>query len=229
MCFRDLIQHDTNPKNYRKKMDLETKVAEHCSQILAQFPYLKDESLFHTGVALGSSYYLPNKTDPEFQKYCEQELDLRIGLGHELLQELRTVTSVLHGNCKVQKWSRGVDQMQATAKAQDRAVARRDKAASDYRYNWKKIECLLTARWLSSEEKARRLRGLQKLNPEDIKFYLEPGTQTRSYMGELQENASWIWQVAMFGTTPIGSGGYERALQEWVREGRSPCRIYGAI
>lgn len=203
-------------------MDLEAQVAEHCAQALSLFPYLKDESRFHTGVSLGSSYYLQNKTDPKFRRYCEQELDLRVGVGHELLQELRTATSVVHGNYKIQKSSRGVDQMQATAKAQGRAVARRDRAASDYQYNWKKIECLLAAPWLPPEAKTTRLCGLRKLNPQrDIKFYLEEGAQTQSYMGELQENASWIWQVAMLGTTSVGGSGYKEALSEWVKEGLS--------
>ena len=189
------------------------------------FPSLEGLQILEGAVTLGSAYSLDDISDPEIRKFCYQELELRIGLGHELVQDMRTVSSLLY-RLQDEQWTRssGVEEMKKTAAAQKRASNTRSKHATDYNHNWRRIEelrnGLIQCDYVTLEKAEQQLRGLQKLNVErDIRYYAKPGQQTTAYSAFADPEASWIWKIQMLGSSlSTDPEDMERSLRIWERE-----------
>jgi hypothetical protein len=203
-----------------KREDLEEQVADHREKVMSLFPYLSEEIELGT-VAIGSGYDLENNTDPDWKKFSRQELELRVGVGHELVQEMRSVSSMAY---QLQVYQRpeteGVIRMQQVAQAQKRVSTRMGKVAADYNHNWSKIKALIDCSGIPPSESQALLRGLQVLDRKtDFKYFISPGAQTESYMGHLTADATWIWKVQMLGKAASAEPADMRAaLKNWERE-----------
>ena len=210
------------PAAAEKREALKAKIQEFTQGVNKEFPYLVDEVPVYGTVPLGSTYIPVNKHDPNYHKFCNYELDLRVGLGHELLQEVRVAAAESFGLHKRQESSRGVTDMQKVGRAQKSAATRRGKVVSAYTRNWKRVEALLGGPWIRPEERLMQLKGLQKLNPEtDVRYYQEPGMQTGTFVIQAAKDVSWIWQVAMLGSVPgDGEAGMRSTLASWEDECR---------
>ena len=205
--------------------NLEEKIRLHRNEVLELFPFLEEQPILEGTVTLGSGYGLDNISDPEFQKFCYQELELRVGLGHELVQDMRTVSSLLY-RLQDEQWtqSSGVKEMKGAAAAQKRASSTRSKHATDYSYNWRRIdtlqEALVDCGYLTHGGVRAQLRGLQKLEAEkDIRYYAKRGQQTTAYSAITDPEASWIWKIQMLGSSlSTNPEDMERSLKLWERE-----------
>ena len=207
-------------RDLKKLAALEAKAAEFKEQVIEVFPYLGDEYTIQGGVAIGSGYDWQDKKDPEFRKFCRFELQLRVGLGHELLQDLRTAVSIAYRFIGEQKATWGVTQTQELSVPQKKAASRTSRVVADYVHNWRKIEILLASNRCDPADYALHLRGLQKLDPQkDVKYYKTDGVQTQSYMGYLDKDVSWIWHVPMLGVSFSNDREQmTKALEEWIDE-----------
>jgi hypothetical protein len=204
---------------------MEEKLAKYRQEVMRLFPYLSSEQLVVPGVTLGSGYSLDDKTDPEFQKFCRQELELRVGLGHEIVQDMRTAASLAY-RLQGQQWTEtsGVIEMKRVAEAQKRASNRKAKLAADYNHHWRRITSLLEAPWMVNSEGEEALLGLEKLNAEtDIRYFTNPGVQTGSYMGHIDDGASWIWKVQMLGA---GASTDKEERANAVRAWEKECELH---
>jgi hypothetical protein len=199
---------------------LEEKAHDHRDKVINVFPYLHEE-IEIGDVALASGYELEENTDPNWQRFNRQELELRVGLGHELVQEMRAISSMSYRMQVYQSTqTKGVIRMKQVEQAQKRVSSRTGKVAADYNHNWLKIQALLDYGDIQPTESLALLRGLQQLNKDtDIKYFAAVGAQTESYMGHLTADASWIWKVQMLGTSSSAEpSDMQIALENWERE-----------
>jgi hypothetical protein len=136
----------------------------------------------------------------DFHQWSKAELQIRVGIGHDLLQELRVAAGLHSYYLRRQKHSRGRVQMERVAKSQDSASKNKSTIISKYIKNWESISQILRNDNSLTDQSPTLLKGLQQLNAsEDVKFFEEWGTQTGSYAGYSELNVSWIWRVAMEG------------------------------
>ena len=220
--FSDILKKGSRTDTWYGKMsDMEEKLAKHRQEVMQLFPYLSSEDLIVPGVSLGSGYSLDDKTDPELQKFCRQELELRVGLGHEIVQDMRTAASLAY-RLQGQQWTetRGVIEMKRVAEAQKRTSNRKAKLAADYNHNWRRISSLLECSWIDADDREQALLGLEKLNSEaDIHYFTNPGVQTANYMGHIDDTASWIWKVQMLGSgASTDREERAKAVRAWEKE-----------
>jgi hypothetical protein len=226
ISFRELFRKDPK-KDPKKAAALEAKLADFKDQVEELFPYLADEDICVGQVAIGSGYDLQGDLDPDYRKFCQFELHLRVGIGHELLQDLRTAVSVSYRHLKVKQDTWGVTQNQELSRPQKKAASRTTRISADYIHNWGKIETLLDLGIFPETEKNRHLRGLQNLDPsKDLKYYRTEGVQTQVYMGFMNRDVSWIWHVPMLGVESTSDEGKTKhALDEWIDE----CKLLGQL
>ena len=153
------------------------------------------------------------------------ELRLRVGYGHELIDELRRAVG-LHSWLMAGKGkARGVKSMAKVSGSLKAAARKRNDIISDYIHNWSRISKLKDAGVLRADGFNSALQGLQKLDRQtDIKFFEEWGNRTGNYVPASGNGASWIWQVAMSGQirqvnedAPLSD--IERMTKSWESEG----------
>lgn len=146
-----------------------------------------------------------------------------MGIGHDILQDLRTATGLHSYIMRRQKHSRGQAQMEKVSKCQDRASRKKQALVQNYISNWQKISRILRISNISHQRDIL-LKGLQPLSKdEDIRFFEEWGNQPTNYMEHSQVNLSWIWRVAMEGQpdkVPIQSSEIKNLTDSWESEGK---------
>jgi hypothetical protein len=208
----------------KKAEGLERKIAEFKEDVFESFPYLVEQAITLGSIPIGSGYNGTRNTDPEFRRFCEYELDLRVGLGHELLQDLRTSVSISHRFNLEQKDTWGVDLTDEITRSQKKASTRTSRGASDYIHNWRKIQAILGFGFIPENDHTSRLKGLQKLETQkDLKYFKVAGQQTQNYMDPIKEDISWIWHVPMLGLNASSDpAGIQKALNEWIDECEIP-------
>jgi hypothetical protein len=161
----------------------------------------------------------------DLQSWAECELDLRIGIGHDYLAELRHAVGLQHYLLRREKKSaRGVKGMQKVSRQQASTARQKSSIISDYIRNWKRIARLLSSGLIHVQEGEDRLKGLQELNSKrDVQFFEEWGTQTSNYMGHRNVNVTWIWRVAMEGQPDaviLEGSSVKRLTDAWESEGQ---------
>jgi hypothetical protein len=159
----------------------------------------------------------------EFYQWAKAEVYIRVGIGHDLLQELRISAGLHSYYVRRQKHSRGRAQMEKVAKSQNSASKRKSKLIGDYIKNWRRISEILKANKRLDMQKEGLLKGLQQLNKaEDVKFFEEWGSRTGDYSGFSNLSISWIWRVAMEGqpgSVSIGGNEIKTLTDSWESEG----------
>lgn len=184
---------------HKRETQLQHQLQHHQDQMFSLFPSLEGLSIPDNKASLPSSYRSSDLQHEDYQQWVEYEFELRVGMGHDYLEDLRQAVGLNHYiSRRIQKSARGLDQMQKASK--QRAVTSRHKQAiiANYIRNWQKISGLLETGHISARAGEDRLKGLQKLDSkDDIQFFEEWGSQTTSYMGHQHLNVTWIWRVAM--------------------------------
>jgi len=162
------------------------------------------------------------QTDLEFRRFCQHEFDLRVGIGHELLQDIRNAASIGYRFSNLQSAHWGIEAYQELTPAQKKAAAKKDNIISRYIHNWQRLQHLLDSGRIPPDEHSSRLRGLQKLDrAKDTKYFAPEGHQATAFMGHLNNNEhiSWIWTVPMLGVVPSNDKqALHHALSEWIDE-----------
>lgn len=220
--FRERMQNHAKI-DYQRRDALQEKIADHRRSVIERFPYLDEEEILYGTVALGSGYSRRNKQDPEFHKFCNYELDLRVGIGHEQLHELRTALSLSYRKTKAHGTEWGVENAAHTNRAQKKASRQKQQAADAYCANWKIVKLLINSPWLTAEDRKLHVRGLRELDRStDVKYCLVQGKQTQAFMVVPDGEMSWIWDVPMLGSSTSSDPAImQKAIEEWVDEGES--------
>lgn len=164
--------------------------------------------------------------DVLFEVWSRVEVDLRVGIGHELLQEIRNSACLYNYISRRQKESRGQRQMQAISKQLNTISSKKSALLSKYKYNWKQIMVIFGKIPTLHQSRKTILKGLQELDcSKDVKFFEEWGSQTGSYSAQSELNLSWIWRVAMEDKQPhrfssTESLKVEKLMGTWENEGK---------
>jgi hypothetical protein len=199
-------------------------IQDHNLRILERFSDLNETEYSSSDEALMPSCIVDIEVTEELLTWAKLELFLRVGLGHELLQLIRTTAALYCYYNKKQKEARGKAQMDKVTKSQRSASSKRSESVRAYILNWRKIERLLST--YPSLSRARRgiLKGLQVLNrEEDVVYFEEWGERTLEYTAQLRLNVSWIWRVAMEHDSSVVTneeGSIAALTDAWEAEGR---------
>lgn len=136
---------------------------------------------------------------PHHMQWLKFELQLRVGIGHSILEDLRHSIGLHHYLMrKVVKRARGDKEKKAVSKQAADSSKKKTNLTRDYINNWDRISKIINSSIIPDSEAVRLLSGLEELNPQtDTKFFTEIGDQPTSYIGHRAPNVSWIWRIAM--------------------------------
>lgn len=170
-------------------------------RFLSIFPNFQDDLPFADHSPLPSNFLQEgiDISHSHLVKWIRMELDLRIGIGHDLLQDLRHAVGLYHFLVrKVKKDARGDFERSKVSKQTSSASGNRDKIISDYIKNWNAINTIVKSDIVPNAKEL--LRGLQELDGQkDAKFFTEWGQQTSDYNVSNTYHMTWIWKIAMSG------------------------------
>lgn len=155
--------------------------------------------------------------------WASAELDIRVAIGHDILQELRIAAGLYNYFLRRQKHSRGVAAMKQVSESQSSVSRKKGATVSAYIQNWGRINNLIKSGLVIIDNAKSRLCGLQQLDStEDVKFFEESGAQTSGYLGHTNLNVSWIWRVAMKDQPEhlrLDSSAMKAFTNDWESEG----------
>jgi len=229
-----LLKSKTDSTSWlHREQNLERKTQVHWEQVQSIFPGITkqdDNNSSSHWIAL-SSTCVHLSSDDLYLRWTSAELDLRVGLGHDLLQEIRNSTGLQHYYIRKQKkMSRGQKEMQHVARSQKTNSEQKLRFVRKYRSNWMSIQKLMEILGLRSEEAVLRTKGLRALpKNEDITFFQTQDITSGNHAPDSQpsNSASWIWEVAMLDEVGICSTKSNLELvKEWESEGKySQCQL----
>jgi hypothetical protein len=202
---------------------LENKIACYNEEVFSHFPFL--EKQYHTTDAVVlPSMCKDTSQSVALKQWARAELFIRVGIGHDLLQELRMAAGLHSYFMRRQKHSRGRTQMEKVSKSQAAASRKKNAIVTSYSRNWEKISHIFSINSELNLIRDELLKGLQVLNKtEDVKFFEEWGVQTENYMGFTPLNVSWIWRIAMDGISQkfqVDRGQVKQLTDSWESEGK---------
>ena len=210
---------------------LERETAQHYNKVCSGFPSFGGENPPPTRVALPSAYEQNNKAGIRYARWCSAELDLQIGMGHDLLHAIRRSTSLQNFYSRTQKTvTRGQTEMKNVARLQKRTSTEKSGIVQKYIRNWKRMQTLMDHLNLNSQEKAIRSKGLRALT-ETEDTSLPPSAEIDRHGNRSQTKVrfkmSWIWEVAMLERTGSASTQIaDQVLHDWEEEGATQRRIH---
>jgi hypothetical protein len=183
------------------------------------FPEVCDLTVPDTKTALPSAYGIAIMGQAEHQRWALSELRLRVGLGHELIEELRRAIGLHSWLIGGKKKARGVKAMLRVSGTLKASARKRGDIIGDYIRNWARIARLNAAGFLPSRVYQTTLQGLQPLDSKtDIKFFQEWGNKTGNYVSDPTARVSWIWQVAMLrDARPSDAAGTQTDIKTMTR------------
>jgi hypothetical protein len=174
-------------------------------------------------VLLPSAINLQQSTNHTYSKWLCAELDLRVGIGHDLLQEIRSNAAVLNFYSRKQKQeTRGQQEMKNVARSQKSASGKKSQLVQEYSRNWNCIQILLKLSPRTVEEKRLCLKGLQAISStQDFSFFPEIHNHASIKPMKSGEKISWIWRVSMLEEPKECSNRTLQELEsEWEGEGK---------
>lgn len=184
---------------FKREQALQISIQQHRLQTETAFPSLPDLEN-PSSIALPSTYELSLPDDDNYCQWLSTELDLRVGLGHDLLQELRSAAGVHNYYSRKQKDTRGQKEMKNVARSQQSVSRKKSRFIQQYIDNWGQIQILLNLVELEPEETTLRLRGLRPLSrADDFSFFHKNPTEFGNVFDKAGNHGSWIWRVAMLG------------------------------
>lgn len=188
------------------------------------FPTLEGTQLKLDEVPLPSAFLPLTIADQEYRRWVNYEFDIRVGMGHDYLEELRQAVGLNHYIYRrQQKNARGLKEMQKVSKQQADTSRKKGLIISNYIHNWSQISSLLMTGHVQAEFGEDRLKGLKPLDSKrDVTFFEEWGAQAASYMGHRDLNVSWIWRIAMEGQPShltIQGSEIKKLTDSWESEG----------
>jgi hypothetical protein len=77
-----------------RKLKIQHAIRSYRESIERVFSFLQEESLPDDAIALGSAYGKAYRKNPDFVRFCDLELDIRVGHGHDILQKLRLLSGL---------------------------------------------------------------------------------------------------------------------------------------
>jgi hypothetical protein len=207
----------------KRRLLKDRNVTRHQEDVQIRFTFLQIDDLQAHQLALGSSYDAEYRSNPDFDRYCQNELVVRVGYGHDILNKLRLLSGLRVFYIHKHKGSRGLNEAQQAGQTQKRAKKDQHHWVKAYVDNYKKLQVLLDATNASEEDKELRLKGLQQLNgEEDVALFNEWARKVREGDGEGTGAIPWIWTVAMLeDATGNGRRSTKDMLLEWESEGMS--------
>ena len=180
--------------------EYDSKVSEFNDSVYLQFPSI---TKFHNTpiatclLALPSSLNMRKIANPDLKLFAEHELDLRVGIGHDLLVKLRSYISIGTINYRFsQKNTISTKEKEKERGRNKLNTAKIDKVFKQYNGNWEKIQALVKKLDLGANVETAKVENLSRLDKRDIQFFsawvdndgeLRPGIST--------DNIPWIWQL----------------------------------
>jgi hypothetical protein len=199
-------------------------IDKHNQKVFKAFPDIEDEYANNLELILPSTMHRRSFTTSNLKAWAKLEIMLRVGHGHELLQEVREGASEHSFYTGKQKDSRGTAQMSKVKKSQYAAARKKSKSVSLYKKNWDKLDILFLITNTFSRLKHAMLKGLREINrDEDVVYFEEWGEKTHVFNPEGRIKLSWVWRVAMQENEPVLDGNQEsfgRLTSAWEAEGR---------
>jgi hypothetical protein len=211
---------------YQRKLDQSKDQKEqYVLQIEGLFPGLEGFDLPEQKTALPSSYPLAEVSKPEHESWAKTELELRVGMGHDLLDELRQAVGLHSYLIRRSKKARGVKAMKKVSKYQASTSRQKGQIIRDYIQNFDRLNRLLQAGVISMQEQSGALQGLQRLDAKkDAQFFQAWGDQPGEYAEQNGLLISWIWRVAMLSPPGEDKVNDVRAMtKSWESEGTPLC------
>jgi len=200
---------------------------QYIEQVTALFPSLSQVTLPDRKTALPSSYPVCETSRSEHLAWAKAELALRVGYGHDLLEELRHAVGLYGYLIKKSKKARGVHGMKNASKKQSGASRKKGQIITDYIRNWARLSRLLAMGLIPAGEEKKVLQGLKKLDTrKDTKYFRDWGNQTGNYAGQPTVEVSWIWHVAMadlpsIPATPVNQETINHLVRSWESDGKN--------
>lgn len=214
-------------RDYAKKESLKSKLDELLDRTVAILPTLEEFELPEETSPLPSSYISNGHqlVGSEVARWADTELKIRIGIGHDVLEELRNVVGLQHYLLrKVKISARGFNQMKAVSRQQSKTKLDRETLITNYIKNWEHIKLLIDSGSLPPSSEPDRLQGLQPLDRQkDVQFFKEWGAQAPTYSIQSDLNVTWIWKVAMGSKTKnalMTKSNIEQMTAGWESEGK---------
>ena len=177
--------------------------------------------------ALPSSFPIVMIGRPDHQEWAHIELELRVGIGHELLDELRRAVGLHSYLLRRASNARGQEQMKNVSGQQKMASRKKTHVISEYVRNWARLSKLLSGSALTNAQREDALQGLRQLNSKsDAKYFEEWGSRTGEYVASGKHSVSWIWWVAMLENASTsaqkpGKSDIKSMTEEWESEGKN--------
>jgi len=205
---------------FTQQETLEQQTTEYNDDVKAAFPQLATGwAAEQKGkILLPSSLNSIQIEDMQYLKLANAELDIRVGIGHDLLEEIRMATG-LHNyySRKQMKSSRGQHEMQKVAKASKTVSKQKSTSVQQYIQNWNHMQDLVQQ--VSEKDVVARLQGLKAIqNNESFSFFLNPD-ETMKMTNPIQK-PSWIWQMTLPSTNLAhGIAIHQDLVSDWESEG----------
>ena len=207
---------------FNREQGLERQTALHNSRVQSVFPeIISEEDVPSNRVALPSACQFTDFASETYSHWINTELGLHVGMGHNLLQEIRNAAGLQnYYSRKQKKKTRGFAEMKSVAQSQKRIGTDKSRFVQKYNRNWKHIQTLLNLSSLSIYEKPLHLKGLRAITgAEDITFFTnmdDNGDRTTD------SKISWIWEVAMLDQPEHKSNRtMEELVTNWESEGEA--------
>jgi hypothetical protein len=209
---------------HKREEALERETLQHYNLACSLFTILTEEDIAPGIVALPSTFQLFVSGDANYVRWCNVELELRVGIGHDLLHEIRNTTG-LHSyyTRKQKKLARGYIEMKNVARSQKRLSADKSRLVQKYNSNWQHVEELIQLLSLTDQDRLHRLKGLRRLTRDDeISFLTTLEVRSKPPGVSTDPKPNWLWEVAML-EHPLSSSSQnqELLLSNWESEGEN--------
>jgi len=134
--------------------------------VYSVFPSLEQSTLPVNTSPLPSAFSPNEIKGHEFQEWVNCELEIRVGIGHDCLADLRHAIGLNHYICRQQqKSAHGLREMQQVSKQQSDSSRKKGFIICCYIQNWKRISCLLSSdHIILTRQVEDRLKGLKLLS-----------------------------------------------------------------
>ena len=160
---------------------------------------------------------------------------LRVGHGHELLEELRQAAGLHHYMVRRSGHARGVKGMKNSSHRQIIQAGKKGQLISAYVRNWARLSKLLSINVVAKEHQNDVLQGLQKLDGKnDVAYFVawgeQKGDQGSKGVSDRALTCTWIWRVAMAQqgvelVDQMDQQGIKEMTRLWESEGRSLIKL----
>jgi len=198
---------------------------EHQQQVFETFANVLDKGhrLPEHTIALPSAFNEDLYQLTCFSYFAKAELEIRVGHGHDILDRIRKAIGLKTFLFRWHKTEvRGLAESQKVSSARTRAKVNLDHFVNQYKRNWIAITKIIQglALHLNSDlECIEVLKGLQKIESDDLRMLSDWVDDTPDYHPNRWESMPWIWKVGRYESAEVNQSEVKTIVEEWEEEG----------